>query len=73
MDYSCTEHCIDFTLFIYLSSVKGYVHIDTCYLYINQILVTLNIMIALSYIHYLINDDLSNNAHIKPFSTISHV
>ena len=48
----CIEHYIDFTLFNYLS---------------NGLWFALNIMITLSYIHYSINDHLSNNAHIKTF------
>ena len=38
MDSSCIEHYINFTLFKYFFSVKGYLHIDTFYLYINQAL-----------------------------------
>ena len=71
----CIEHYIDFTLFNYLSPVKRNAHIDaflTCVL--NGLWFALNIMITLSYICYLINDHLSNNAHIKAFfSTILHV
>ena len=37
----------------------------TCIL--TKLWIALNIMIALSYIHYSINDYLSNNAHINPF------
>ena len=64
----CIEHYIDFTLFNYLSSVKRNAHIDiflTCVS--NRLWFALNIMTALSYIHYSINYHLSNSAHIKIF------
>ena len=64
----CIEHYIDFTLFNYLSSVERNACIDmflTCVS--NRLWFALNIMIALSYICYLINDHLSNNECIKTF------
>ena len=64
----CIEHYIDFTLFNYLLSVKRNVHIDTFLTCVsNGLWFALNIMVALSYICYLINDHLSNNACIKTF------
>ena len=70
----CIEHYIAFNLFNYLSSVKRNAHINiflTCAL--NRLWFALNIMEALSYIPYSINDHLSNNANIKTFLTILHV
>ena len=66
MNASCIELYTDLTLFNYLLSVKGYAHIDTFYLYINQTLDCIEQSDLRTY-PFLINDDLSNNAHIKTF------
>ena len=63
-DSSSIEHYIDFTLFNYSLSLKGYAHIDTFTYVLTVHWIVLNIMITLSYIHYLINDHLSNYANI---------
>ena len=54
---------------IYLLSVRGYAHVDTFYLYS-----FLNITVALTYIHYLI-DDLANMHTLKQFhvGTLFHM